>query len=509
MTGTISKVVIAGGGTAGWMTAAALSRFLVPSGVTVELVESERIGTVGVGEATIPGIIDFNRMLGIDEADFIAATKGTFKLGIEFVDWDRVGNRYLHPFGEYGFDLEGVPFHHYWLRDRLRGSDHPLSAYSMCCQAAMSGKFMRPVSDPQSPVAQMRHAYHFDAGLYARYLRNYAEQRGVTRVEGRIKTVDQSAETGSLTALELENGSRIEGDIFVDCTGFRALLIGETLGVDYDDWRRYLPCDRAIAVPCEKIGAAAPYTRATAREAGWQWRIPLQHRTGNGYVYSSAFLDDDEAERALLANLDAPTTGPTNRLRFTPGRRRSVWKKNCVAIGLSAGFLEPLESTSIHLIQEGVSKLLALFPRGGINQREVTRYNSIIGNAYDYVRDFLILHYNATTRDETPFWDYVRTMAVPDSLTETVELFAENGRFFAHKSDLFSITSWVAVMIGQGILPRGYDPVADSIPDQDLVATLTNMREIYAQAASKMPPHQAFIDHLAKSARQGGQAHAR
>jgi len=509
MTGTISRVVIAGGGTAGWMTAAALSRFLVPTGVTVELVESEQIGTVGVGEATIPGIIDFNRMLGIDEADFIAATKGTFKLGIEFVDWDRIGSRYLHPFGDYGFDLEGVPFHHYWLRDRFRGSDQPLAAYSMCCQAAKAGKFMRPVSDPQSPVSQMRHAYHFDAGLYARYLRDYAEKRGVTRVEGRIKTVEQSARNGTLTALELDDGRRIEGDLFVDCTGFRALLIGETLGVDYDDWRSYLPCDRAIAVPCEKIDAAAPYTRATARGAGWQWRIPLQHRTGNGYVYSSAFMGDDEAEAALLANLDAATLGPTNKLRFTPGRRRSVWEKNCVAIGLSAGFLEPLESTSIHLIQEGVSKLLALFPRDGISQREVARYNSIIGNAYDYVRDFLILHYNATARGDTPFWDYVRTMEVPDSLTETVELFAENGRFFAHKSDLFSITSWVAVMVGQGILPRGYDVVADSITEQDLTATLASMRQTYAQAASKMPPHQAFVDHLVKTASQKSQAHAR
>jgi len=509
MTGTISRVVIAGGGTAGWMTAAALSRFLVPTGVTVELVESEQIGTVGVGEATIPGIIDFNRMLGIDEADFIAATKGTFKLGIEFVDWDRIGNRYLHPFGDYGFDLEGVPFHHYWLRDRLRGSDQPLAAYSMCCQAAKAGKFMRPVSDPQSPVSQMRHAYHFDAGLYARYLRDYAEKRGVTRIEGRIKTVDQSAENGALAALEMEDGRRIEGDLFVDCTGFRALLIGETLGVDYDDWRQYLPCDRAIAVPCEKTEAAIPYTRATARDAGWQWRIPLQHRTGNGYVYSSAFMDDDEAERALLANLDAATVGPTNKLRFTPGRRRAVWEQNCVAIGLSAGFLEPLESTSIHLIQEGVSKLLALFPRDGISQREVARYNAIIGNAYDYVRDFLILHYTATSRNDTPFWDYVRTMDVPASLTETVELFAENGRFFAHKSDLFSITSWVAVMIGQGILPRGYDVVADSIRGQDLTATLANMRQTYAQAASKMPPHQAFVDHLVNVASQESQAHAR
>jgi len=502
----ISSVLIAGGGTAGWMTAAALSKFLSPAGVRVELVESDAIGTVGVGEASIPGIADFNRMLGIAEADFIAATKGSFKLGIEFVDWGAIGERYLHPFGEYGFPLQGEDFHHFWNRARLSGEAHELEAYSMCCMAARQGRFMLPVADPQSPVSQMRHAYHFDAGLYARFLRQFAEARGVVRHEGRIGHVHRNGDTGLIEALQLEDGSRLSADLFVDCTGFRGLLIGETLGAPYQDWRNWLPCDRAIALPSARAETTPPYTRATAREAGWQWRIPLQHRVGNGYVYSSAFTDDERALQLLQDNIESEILAEPNRLRFTPGRRDRFWEKNCVAIGLSSGFLEPLESTSIHLIQEGVSKLLALFPRDGLSARETERYNQIMGDAFDYIRDFLILHYHATRRDDSEFWNHVRTMTVPDSLTQTLELFRENGRFFAHKGDLFTLTSWLAVMVGQGVSPRAYSPVADSVPDQDLKATLADMRATYAMAASKMPPHDAFIGHMLSKARTQGSA---
>ncbi|MBO6795915.1 tryptophan halogenase family protein [Maricaulis sp.] len=500
----ISSVVIAGGGTAGWMTAAALSKFILPAGVRVELIESDAIGTVGVGEASIPGIADFNRMLGITEPDFIAATRGSYKLGIEFVDWGAIGERYLHPFGDYGFPMQGEDFHHFWNRARLLGEDHALEAYSMCCMAARAGKFMLPVNDPQSPVSQMRHAYHFDAGLYARFLRQYAEARGVVRHEGRIATVERDGERGAIRALGIDDGPRLEADLFVDCTGFRGLLIGQELGVAYQDWREWLPCDRAIALPSERDETTPPYTRATAREAGWQWRIPLQHRVGNGYVYSSAHTDDERALDVLTRNIEGTPLAEPNHLRFTPGRRDRFWEKNCVAIGLSSGFLEPLESTSIHLIQEGVSKLLALFPRDGISARETARYNAIMADSFDYIRDFLILHYNATRRNDSAFWDHVRTMQIPDSLSQTLGLFRENGRFFAHKGDLFTLTSWLAVMVGQGILPKAYSPVADSLASDELARTLRDMRETYAMAASKMPPHDAFIRHvLGKAETQG------
>lgn len=496
----VSKVLIAGGGTAGWMTAAALSKFILPAGVSVELVESDAIGTVGVGEASIPGIADFNRMLGISEPDFIAATKGSFKLGIEFVNWGAIGESYLHPFGDYGFALQGEDFHHFWNRARLNGDAHALETYSMCCMAARAGKFMLPASDPQSPVSQMRHAYHFDAGLYARLLRSFAERRGVVRREGRISGVERDGQSGAILALTLDDGSRLEADLFVDCTGFRGLLIGDELGVAYEDWRHWLPCDRAIALPTARGETTPPFTRATAREAGWQWRIPLQHRVGNGYVYSSAHTDDDRALDVLTRNIDGNVLAEPNRLRFTPGRRTRFWEKNCVAIGLSSGFLEPLESTSIHLIQEGVSKLLALFPRDGMSPLETKRYNTIMADAFDYIRDFLILHYHATRRDDSPFWNHVRTMDIPDSLAETLDLFRGNGRFFAHKGDLFTLTSWLAVMVGQGIEPKAYSPVADSLASAELTTTLKDMRETYTLAASKMPPHDAFIAHMLKKA---------
>lgn len=490
----IEHVLIAGGGTAGWMTAAALAKFVAPTGVSITLVESDAIGTVGVGEATIPNIADFNAMLGIEEHDFLAATNGSYKLGIEFVDWGRKGDRYFHPFGTHGFDMQGVPFHQYWLRLRAAGDDHSIDAYSMCATAGRAGKFLQPHSDPESPLSQMRHAYHFDASRYAAFLRSFAEERGVVRREGRIADVQTEGERGHVRSISLESGETLSADLFVDCTGFRALLIGQTLGVDYTDWTHWLPCDRAIAVPSARVSDPIPYTRATAREAGWQWRIPLQHRTGNGHVFSSGFTDEDTALQRLMSTIEGTALASPNHLRFSTGRRERFWEKNCVAIGLSSGFLEPLESTSIHLIQEGVSKLIALFPDKSFDQREIAAYNSILGKSYDYIRDFIILHYKATQRDDTPFWNHVRTMDVPDTLTEILDLFRHRGRFFGHKQDLFTITSWIAVMIGQNILPDDHDPVADCLPLDQVRATLADMRHVYGEAARRMPPHAAYLE---------------
>ncbi len=494
----VERVIIAGGGTAGWMTAAALSRFLPREKTSIRLVESDTIGTIGVGEATIPPIRDFNAMLGIDEDEFLRETGGSFKLGIEFSDWGTKGERYFHHFSVFGYDMEGVPFHQFWLKLRLAGNETPLDEYTIGAHAGHAAKFIRPnTTDPRSPLSQMSHAYHIDAGRYAAYLRRYAEARGVERVEGRIVTVQRDAESGYITALDLENGTTEEGDLFVDCTGFRSLLIGET--TDFDDWSHWLPCDRAVAIPSESSGEFIPYTQATAMESGWRWRIPLQHRTGNGHVYCSDYLGDDEAAMQLLELLDGKALADPNFLRFKAGRRKKFWDGNCVAIGLSAGFLEPLESTSIHLIQEGVSKLIALFPGREIDPLERETYNELLGIIFDYVRDFIILHYHATQRDDADFWNHVRTMAIPDLLAHNIELFRRRGRFFAHRSDLFTITSWIAVMIGQGIVPADYDPIVDVVPEKHLRESLTDMRNVYTEAARRMPPHAAFIDKFCKT----------
>ena len=373
----IRKVVIVGGGTAGWMAAAALARIMGGGNLAIELVESEEIGTVGVGEATIPQINLFNAMLGIDEQEFVRATNGTYKLGIEFVDWVRPGHRYVHPFGFYGIDMMGVEFHHHWLKGRTLGDMTPLDAYSMAIVMGLAGKFEHPRPDqPNSPLARIAYAYQFDAGLYARYLRGLAESGGVVRTEGRIVDIAQNGESGLVEAVVLQSGARIEGDLFLDCSGFRGLLIEQTLGAGFVDWSQWLPCDRAYAVPCENGGDRQPLTRSTARAAGWQWRIPLQHRIGNGYVYSSNHLSDDEAVATLLANLDGVPLAEPRQLRFTAGHRRKAWDKNVIALGLAGGFLEPLESTSIHLVQTGIAKLMTLFPTRDIKQVEIDRYNA-------------------------------------------------------------------------------------------------------------------------------------
>jgi tryptophan halogenase len=490
----IRSIVIAGGGSAGWMAAAILSRATRPELMRITLIESEEIGTVGVGEATIPLIQSFNKILGLDEFDFVRKTQGTFKLGIEFVDWGRIGDRYFHPFGRYGDDFGMTSFHQQWLRARHHGYDAPIAQFSLTSQAAQRGKFDKPTSKSPPVFSTYSYAYHFDASLYAKYLRAYSEQRGVERIEGKIGEVALRPDDGFIDVLVMEDGRRIEGDLFVDCTGFRALLIGQALGVGYDDWSEWLPCDRALAVPTQRVADPIPYTRATARSAGWQWRIPLQHRTGNGYVYSSRFISDEDARAELLANLDAPPVADPRALRFTTGRRNEQWRKNCVSLGLASGFLEPLESTSIHLVQSGVARLLSLFPGRNFDPMVVSEYNRQARGEYESIRDFLVLHYHATERSDTPFWDYCRTMEVPDSLSFKMEMFRRTGRVPEPSYDLFHPPSWIAVLLGQGIEAEDFDPMVDAIPPREAAAALSGMRKVILDAADAMPSHQQFID---------------
>lgn len=489
----IGRVVIVGGGTAGWMAAAALSRFLDDGRRQIHLVESDAIGTIGVGEATIPPILNFNKMLDIDENAFLRETQGTFKLGIEFVNWAREGHRYFHPFGTYGQDLHGIAFHQLWLREHRRGSPGDIADYCMSAAAALRGRFGRPSAGARDPVNELFYAFHFDASLYARFLRRKAESHGTVRHEGRIVRVHRNGETGNVDAVELESGERIAGDLFLDCSGFRALLIGETLGVGYEDWSHWLPCDRAIAVPTANIGPPDPFTRSTAHTAGWQWRIPLQHRTGNGHVFSSAFMEPEEAERILMANLEGEPIAPARMIPFHTGRRALSWSHNVIALGLSSGFLEPLESTSIHFVQNGIQRLLALFPDRNISPVERDEYNRGMKELYEDVRDFIVLHYKATQRDDTPFWRHVAAMEIPEALARKIELFRLHGRVFREGAELFGVTSWVAVMLGQNIWPARHDPVADTLDEDKVAKAMAQMRGSYSRAAEALPTQEQFL----------------
>ncbi len=489
----IRRIAIVGGGTAGWMTAAALAKILGPGYADITLIESEEIGTVGVGEATIPQIRTFNTMLGLDENEFIRRTQGTFKLGIQFRDWGRIGDVYFHPFGPFGVDMEGVSFHAFWLRLNQSGDPAPITDYSLQAKAAESGKFMRPIDAGRSPLSRIAYAFHFDAGLYAKYLREYAEAKGVTRMEGKIVDVALRDTDGFVEAVTLADGRRVEADLFVDCSGFRGLLIEGALKTGYDDWSNWLPCDRAVAVPCEKVGDPAPYTRSTARPGGWQWRIPLQHRTGNGYVFSSRFIDEAAATEDLLGQLDGQALAEPRTLRFVTGRRRKAWNKNVVALGLASGFIEPLESTSIHMVQSGIANLLALFPTKAFQQAETDRYNRVVAYEAERIRDFIVLHYNATQRDDSELWRYVRSMPLPDSLMEKYEIFRSRGRVFRENEELFNDTSWFAVMIGQNITPAAYDPVADVLSIEETRRRLAQTAEAIRNSADFMPSHAAFI----------------
>jgi tryptophan halogenase len=492
----ISKVIIVGGGTAGWMAAAALSKIVgALPGLSIELVESEAIGTVGVGEATIPQIVLFNAMLGLDEMEFMRETHATYKLGIEFVDWTRIGHRYVHPFGSYGLDMMGIEFRHHWLKGRELGDTSKLDEYSISAMAAHANRFFPPAPDqPKSPLAKLGYAFQFDAGLYARYLRRFAEQRGVRRVEGRIVEVEQDPETGFVTTLKLDSSARVEGELFIDCSGFRSLLLGQTLGVPFVDWSAWLPNDRAVAIPCKLGPNRKPITRATARSCGWQWNIPLQHRVGNGHVYSSAHISDDEATEVLLANLEGEPLAAPNPLRFLAGHRARTWEKNVVALGLAGGFLEPLESTSIHLVQSGIARLMSLFPTREFRPYEIERYNRETVEEYVDIRDFLVLHYSATERDDSEYWNYCRNIAPPEGLADKLAMFRSSGRVFREHNELFTETSWEAVLIGQGIAPGGYHPVADLLPDDETLRRLTSIRGTIAKTVAQMPTQEAFLE---------------
>ena len=489
----IREIVIVGGGTAGWMAAAAFSALLAKGSVAITLVESDEIGTVGVGEATIPPLAAFNNMLGINEDEFLAATQGTFKLGIEFVDWGAPGERYFHPFGPHGQDFQGVHFHQLYLREAKRRALPDIADWSMSAAAAALGRFARPPPDARLPLSQLAYAFHFDAGLYARFLRAYAERGGVRRVEGKIVGVDLDGETGHVEAVTLAGGKRLAGELFVDCSGFRGLLIEDKLGTGYEDWSRWLPCDRAVAVPSRLAGSPDPFTRSTARSSGWQWRIPLQHRTGNGLVYSSAHLDRADAQALLLANLESEALAEPRHLAFTAGRRRLAWNANVVSLGLSSGFVEPLESTSIHLVQSGIAKLLALFPDRRFDPTEREEYNRQMREVFEDVRDFVILHYKATRRDDSEFWTYCRTMEVPDSLAWKLDLWRTKGRLFREGRELFGTASWVAVLLGQGIVPEEQEPAASALDPEMVADALDKMRLSYRRMAENMPAHGDFV----------------
>ncbi len=492
--------VIVGGGSAGWMTAACLAQALKGT-QRITLIESEEIGTVGVGEATIPPLQFYNKVLGLNEAEFVRATQATFKLGIEFRNWGHEGHRYFHQFGEFGANIGGVSFHQFWLRLAQHGHTAALSDYAPAAIAAYAGRFLPPYSGMPKEIPQLSYAFQFDAGLYSRFLRAYAEQRGVIRIEGRITHVDRHGESGLITGLQLQDGRSISGDFFIDCSGFRGLLIEQTLQTGYEDWSHWLPCDRALAVPCERNASDfAPYTRSTAHHAGWQWRIPLQHRTGNGHVYCSNFVSDDEAASILLNNLGAPALSPPRPLRFRAGRRKKFWSGNCVALGLAAGFLEPLESTSLHLVQAAIFRFLSLLPYSAepdlTAQEEFNRLSIL---EWEQIRDFIMLHYVANTREE-PFWRECQHMSIPDTLAHRIELFRARGKVARHDGQLFSDASWVAVMLGQGIKPAHWDPLADVIPLEELQKRADGLRLRLEQAIASMPTHAEFIERNCKAA---------
>jgi tryptophan halogenase len=474
------------------MTAAILSRFLKDTDCRIRLTESAEIGTIGVGEATIPPIIDAIRLLGIDENELIRKTQASFKLGIEFKHWTRPGHSYIHPFGPTGLAQAGVDFSAYWLKHREHQRASPLEDYSLQAVAARQGRFMRPVNMPKSPFETITYALHLDASLLAAYLRAYAEARGATRTEGKLQSVNLRSEDGFIASLVLESGEKIEADLYIDCSGFRGLLIEGALKTGYEDWTRWLPCDRAVAVACERTGPFSSHTLASARDVGWQWRIPLQHRVGNGYVYCSDFIKDDDAQRLLLSSIEGRALRDPLPLRFTTGRRRLSWNKNCVAIGLSAGFLEPLESTGIYLIQRGIALLWQFFPDRLFRQVDIDRYNRQLAFEYERIRDFLIVHYNKTERSGE-FWDYCRNMQLPDSLEERLALFRSYGRIVRDENELFNVQSWLFLFVGQDVRPEGYDPRADTLTFEQGQRALDNIRAVVAKCATDMPSHEAFI----------------
>jgi len=489
----LKRILIVGGGTAGWMSAAALSKKLGKDNVSIRLVESSEIGIVGVGEATVPHIRFFNQTLGLDETDFMRKTQATIKLGIKFANWGRLGDAYIHPFGEFGRSTGDVDFHHYWLKTRQLGNPREIFDYSLPCVAAERGKFMLPRFD-QSILATYGYAYHFDTNLYGPYLRGYAEARGVRRTEGKVVDVALNGETGFVESVTMESGEVIKADLFIDCSGFRGLIIEQKLHAGYHDWSNYLPANRAVACSTEWVGAPQPYTSATALEAGWQWRIPLQHRDGNGYVYSSEFLSDDEAADRFLKNLPGKPISTPIFLRFTGGIRKKTWIKNCVSVGLAGGFIEPLESSSIYLTQQAITALIENFPNKDFEAANIDEVNRVMDLEYERVRDFVTLHYHATERDDTPLWNYVRNMPIPETLAYKLRLWRERGHVVKYKDGMFLPPSWHAVFIGQRIVPKSYDPRADFRPVEEVHRMMEDIRLSVDRAADSMPTHQSFLN---------------
>jgi tryptophan halogenase len=488
----IRELIIVGGGTAGWMAAASFAHYFGPR-LDITLIESSDIGTVGVGEATIPAIRDFLRSLGIDELDLMRATRATCKLGIEFRDWSRIGESFMHPFGVYGMPARDLPFHQFWLRLRQLGDATSIEEYCLAIAVARGNRFTRPHANPASVLSVFDWALHFDAGLFARYLRQFALARGVRRIDRRVVGVELRGADGFIDSLVLDGGERVTGELFIDCSGFRGLLIEGALQSGYEDWTKWLPCDRAVAVPCESAGELEPYTRAIAREAGWQWRIPLQHRLGNGYVYCSRHITDDAAAATLLGRLDGAPLADPNFLRFTTGHRRAFWSRNCVALGLAAGFLEPLESTSISLIETGIEKLRRLFPDRDFDPALAAEFNRCTRLEYERLRDFLVLHYHATTRDDSALWRECRGMAIPETLDYKIQLFRRRGVLVRYEWETFLDPSWLAMYTGFGILPGRYDPLVDHFGVDELRVQLGRMRSNIATAVAQTPTHAEFI----------------
>lgn len=495
----IRQIVIVGGGTAGWMAAAALSRLKTNNLVDITLIESEAIGTVGVGEATIPPFVNFNELLEIDESEMLSAVQGSFKLGIQFVNWGEVGDSYIHPFGAYGYSMGGISFQHVWHRLRQQGDKRPIQVFNVETMAAYFGRFSRTEDYSENrqreDLPPVNYAYHINATAYAAFLRKYAEKRGVVRQEGKIVDVQLDGGSGDVSSVQLDSGQIITGDLFVDCSGFRGLLIEQALQTGYTEWTHWLPCDRAVALPCNRDDGSPPppFTRATAHSAGWQWQVPLQHRNGNGHVYCSSFMEADEAHDILVKNIAGKPTADPNHLRFVTGHRNKFWNRNVVAVGLAAGFMEPLESTSIHLINTAVDKLISMLSLDGITDAQRDTFNRLTLREYARIRDFLILHYKATERTDSEFWNYCRTMSVPDTLSQKIELFKATGQIFREEDELFTETSWAAVMMGQRIPMIGHNPVADTMDLAKTRQELDEMEQSIRYVVQHMPPHEQFL----------------
>jgi len=484
----IRKVVIAGGGTAGWMAAAALSKLLGKE-IEVTLIESDQIGTVGVGEATIPSLVFFNRLLQIKEKDFLKTTQGTFKLGINFEGWRDVGEDYLHGFGVTGKDCWAAGFQHFWLKGLQEGLSSDFGDYCLERKAAEANKFAHVKNNG------LNYAYHIEASLYAKYLRQLSEEQGLKRIEGKIASVQTHNTDGFIKSLTLESGQVVEGDFFVDCTGFRGMLIEQTLHTGYEDWSHWLPCNSAIAIQTEAVSDPLPYTRCIARPAGWQWKIPLQHRVGNGIVYCDRYMKDDEAKQILLDNIEGKQLNEPRVIKFRTGRRLKQWNKNCLALGLASGFLEPLESTSIHLIQQGIVRFLRMFPTDGVKQTDIEEYNYQTDFDTYKIRDFIILHYKVTNRTDTEFWRHCKKMDIPDTLAHRIKLFKETGRVFREGSELFD-DSWQQVMIGQGLMPESYHPIVDTMSKEELKNFLGQIKSNIERTVTKLPLHKDYVDHF-------------